>query len=47
MRDRLASILPDFTSKLYEGFHHFNTSHAVEPERVAAALHRLWARADT
>lgn len=45
MRDRLAGVFPDFTSELFEGLHHFNTSHVAEPQRVAAALRRLWARA--
>lgn len=44
MRDRLAGLFPDFTSELFEGLHHFNTSHTAEPERVAAALRKLWAR---
>lgn len=44
MRDRLAKFFPDFTSELYEGLHGFNTSHVAEPERVAAALRRLWSR---
>jgi pimeloyl-ACP methyl ester carboxylesterase len=46
MRDRLASIFPDFTPDLYEGAHHLDTSHAREPARVAAALRRLWSRAE-
>jgi pimeloyl-ACP methyl ester carboxylesterase len=45
MRDRLAGIFPDFTSDLYEGAHHLETSHAREPDRVASALRRLWSRA--
>jgi pimeloyl-ACP methyl ester carboxylesterase len=46
MRDRLAGIFPDFTSELYEGVHHLETSHHREPARVAAALRRLWSRAE-
>ncbi len=42
MRDRLSTFFAHFTSELYEGLHHFNTSHAAQPERVAAALRRLW-----
>jgi pimeloyl-ACP methyl ester carboxylesterase len=42
MRARLATLFPDFTADRYAGLHHFNTSHAAEPERVAAALRRLW-----
>jgi len=30
------------TVELYEGLNHLNSSHAAEPERVAAALRRLW-----
>jgi pimeloyl-ACP methyl ester carboxylesterase len=45
MRDRLAGIFPDFTSDLYEGLHHLETSHHREPARVASALRRLWSRA--
>jgi pimeloyl-ACP methyl ester carboxylesterase len=46
MRDRLASIFPDFTPELFEGIHHLETSHQREPARVAAALRRLWSRAE-
>ena len=45
MPERLASVFPDFTSELFEGIHHLQTSHQREPERVAAALRRLWSRA--
>ncbi len=45
MRDRLASIFPDFSSELYEGFHHLETSHQRAPARVASALRQLWSRA--
>ncbi|GAC1615113.1 MAG: hypothetical protein NVS9B1_24830 [Candidatus Dormibacteraceae bacterium] len=44
-RDRLAARFPDFTSELYEGCSHLNTSHQRYPGRVAAALRKLWARA--
>jgi hypothetical protein len=30
------------TVELYEGLSHLNSSHAAEPQRVAAALRRLW-----
>jgi pimeloyl-ACP methyl ester carboxylesterase len=46
MRDRLASVFPDFTADLYEGVHHLETSHQREPARVASALRRLWSRAE-
>lgn len=40
--ERLAAIFPSFTVERYEGLSHMNTSHVAEPERVAAALRRLW-----
>lgn len=46
MRDRLARRLPDFTSELFDGLHHLNTSHQAEPARTAALLRALWARAE-
>ncbi len=45
MRDRLDALFPDFTSELYEGASHLNTSHQREPARVGSALHRVWHRA--
>jgi pimeloyl-ACP methyl ester carboxylesterase len=44
---RLERLLPDFTSELYFGLHHLNTSHLAEPRRVASALRSLWARAES
>ncbi|HUF53156.1 MAG TPA: alpha/beta hydrolase [Dehalococcoidia bacterium] len=44
MRDRLAELFPKFTAEEYKGLHHFNTSHAAEPARVAQALRQLWDR---
>jgi pimeloyl-ACP methyl ester carboxylesterase len=46
MRDRFASVFPDFTPDLYEGAHHLDTSHTREPARVASALRWLWDRAE-
>jgi hypothetical protein len=46
MRARLAGLFPDFTAELYEGASHLDTSHLREPARVAAALRRLWQRAE-
>jgi len=40
--ERLGELFPNMTVELYEGLSHLNTSHAAEPERVAAALRRLW-----
>lgn len=42
IRDRLASRFPRFTAEEYQGLHHLNTSYAVEPSRVAAALANVW-----
>jgi pimeloyl-ACP methyl ester carboxylesterase len=44
---RLERVFPDFTSELYLGLHHLNTSHVAEPHRVATALRSLWARAES
>ena len=41
----LEALFPDFTSELYEGLHHLNTSHQAQPARVADALRKLWGRA--
>jgi len=46
MADRLAGRFRDIEVERYEGLHHLNTSHAAEPERVAAALQRLWGCAE-
>ncbi len=45
MRDRLAASLPDFSTELFEGLHHLNTSHQAQPERTATLLEALWGRA--
>jgi pimeloyl-ACP methyl ester carboxylesterase len=45
MAERLAKLLPNLIVERYEGLHHFNTSHAAEPARVASALQSLWLRA--
>jgi pimeloyl-ACP methyl ester carboxylesterase len=42
MAERLGELFPNMTVELYEGLSHLNSSHAAEPERVAAALRRLW-----
>ena len=44
MAARLADLLPDFVVEQYEGRHHLDTPHQVEPDRVAAALRQLWGR---
>jgi hypothetical protein len=40
--ERLGELFPNMTVELYDGLSHLNSSHAAEPERVAAALRRLW-----
>ncbi len=47
MTERLAGIFPDFTLEVFEERHHFDPPHRVEPERLAASLHALWARAES
>jgi pimeloyl-ACP methyl ester carboxylesterase len=42
MERRLSKLFPNFSSELFEGLHHLNTSHTAEPERVAARLTALW-----
>ncbi|MGH3016615.1 MAG: alpha/beta fold hydrolase [Gaiellaceae bacterium] len=46
MRARLARRFPDYSSELFDGLHHLNTSHQAEPERTAALLRAFWARAE-
>jgi pimeloyl-ACP methyl ester carboxylesterase len=40
--ERLGELFPNMTVELYDGLSHLNSSHAAEPQRVAAALRRLW-----
>jgi pimeloyl-ACP methyl ester carboxylesterase len=47
MAGRLSRLFPDFTLEVFEERHHFDPPHRVEPERLAASLHGLWARAET
>jgi pimeloyl-ACP methyl ester carboxylesterase len=47
MAGRLDALFPDCTVERYDGLHHLYTSHQAEPERVAAALRRLWDRAES
>jgi pimeloyl-ACP methyl ester carboxylesterase len=42
--DRLATVFADFTVEVYDERHHFDPPHRVEPDRLAAALTRMWAR---
>jgi hypothetical protein len=43
---RLATVFGDFTLETFEDRHHFDPPHRAEPERLAAALEALWARAE-
>ncbi|HET6829722.1 MAG TPA: alpha/beta hydrolase [Solirubrobacterales bacterium] len=45
--ERLAAALSDFTLEVFEMRHHFDPPHRAEPERLAASLRDLWARAAT
>jgi hypothetical protein len=46
MAVRLAGVFSDFTLETFEDRHHFDPPHRAEPERLAAALRDLWARAE-
>jgi pimeloyl-ACP methyl ester carboxylesterase len=46
MERRLSKLFPSFTSEMFEGLHHLNTSHMAEPQRVAARLRELWRLAE-
>jgi len=46
MEQRLSKLFPNFSSEMFEGLHHLNTSHTADPHRVAARLAGLWQRAD-
>ncbi len=43
MAKRLSELLLNLTVDRFEGVDHLKASHVAEPERVATALHRLWA----
>ena len=45
--ERLAGVFPNFTLEVFEERHHFDPPHRAEPERLAASLRELWARAET
>jgi pimeloyl-ACP methyl ester carboxylesterase len=44
MERRLSKLFPDFSSEMFDGLHHLNTSHMAAPQRVAARLAALWQR---
>ncbi len=43
--ERLREVFPRFELEVFEGRHHFDPPHRVEPARVAAALAKTWLRA--
>ena len=43
--ERAGTLFQDFTLDVYEGRHHFDPPHRVEPERLASRLRVLWDRA--
>lgn len=43
--ERLSKVFPDFHIQVFEGRHHFDPPHSVEPARVATALAKTWRRA--
>ena len=46
MAGRLAGVFSDFTLETFEDRHHFDPPHRAEPDRLAATLRELWARAE-
>lgn len=46
MAERLRRVFPDFTLETFPDRHHFDPPHRMEPGRVAAALRRLWQKAE-
>lgn len=42
--DRLFTVFADFKVEVYDERHHFDPPHRAEPDRLAAALTRRWAR---
>jgi pimeloyl-ACP methyl ester carboxylesterase len=45
MAKRLRDLFPDYRLEVYDGRHHFDPPHRVEPERLAARLEEVWDRA--
>lgn len=45
MEQRLAATFPRFRSQVFEGRHHFDPPHRIEPERLARELRAHWASA--
>jgi len=45
MANRASRTFADFELDVFEGRHHFDPPHRVEPERLATRLRELWSRA--
>jgi pimeloyl-ACP methyl ester carboxylesterase len=45
--ERLSELFADFTIEVFEERHHFDPPHRLEPQRQAASLRSLWARAES
>jgi pimeloyl-ACP methyl ester carboxylesterase len=43
--ERLRTVFPDFHVEMFEGRHHFDPPHRVEPARVSRSLKETWRRA--
>jgi pimeloyl-ACP methyl ester carboxylesterase len=43
--ERLSRVFHDFTLEVFEGRHHFDPPHRIEPERLARSLRTVWQRA--
>lgn len=43
--ERLSRVFPDIRVELFEGRHHFDPPHRVEPARIATSLQETWLRA--
>lgn len=46
MAGRAKRMFGDFTLEVFEGRHHFDPPHRVEPERLARSLLALWERSE-
>jgi pimeloyl-ACP methyl ester carboxylesterase len=46
MAERLGELFPDYTLEVYEGRHHFDPPHRIEPELLEISLKALWRRAE-
>jgi pimeloyl-ACP methyl ester carboxylesterase len=44
--ERLARAFDDFTLEVFQGRHHLDPPHRIEPELLAQSLRALWARAE-